>query len=602
MAHEIKLGVQLDSSKAKSEFESLVKQLSNNKNLKLKIDFDSKNFNLSSITKQIDNLNNKLKNGLNLDGFTKSAYSSAKEIESQYKTLGETIGKLHEKSDLKINTKNGLQEAKEVNKALKERYDMINKIEEKRLQSENKSRNNNIKNEEAQAKAINRALEERYKIEQKINSFKESGTSSLNKLKSNGFIDTSVISSLQNRLNNINTNNAEKEIKELQNTIKNLSSSESGIVRLQNQITKMESNLGNMKGKFGEGFINNKASEEIRQYESEINKLKSTMSSMKGGTSFSSSKITSDLNSASNASRNLNNALKQGGVHAESFGSKMKSALGNMGLWVTGYQAIQGTVNALKDGVKTVTEVDTAMRDVRRVVDKVPKEELDKYPLQANKTAIELGKSTEDIIKMSATWAQLGQTWEDSSGTLTKWSTVLSNVADLSAEESVNDLVSTMKAFKLEAKDVPTIVDMINESGNKFALSSKDLAEGLRTSGAALAITGNDLYESSSLITAGTEVMRDPGQVANGLKTIAMNLQAVKQKKGDTFYKLKDDLKSMAEVDLTDTNGELRSTFDLIVDLSKNWDKLSEMQQSSLLQGIAGKQQANYSSYVQKCA
>ena len=50
-------------------------------------------------------------------------------------------------------------------------------------------------------------------------------------------------------------------------------------------------------------------------------------------------------------------------------------------------------------------------------------------------------------------------------------------------------------------------------------------------------------------------------------KTIAMNLQAVKEKKGDTFYKLKDDLKSMAEVDLTNTNGELRSTFDLIVDL-----------------------------------
>ena len=517
MAHEIKLGVQLDSSKAKSEFKSLVEQLSNNKNLKLKIDFDSKNFNLSSITKEIDNLNKKLKNGLNLDGFTKSAYSSAKEIESQYKTLGETIGKLHEKSDLKINTKNGLQEAKEVNRALKERYDMINKIEEKRVQSENRSRNNNIKNEEAQAKAINKALEERYKIQQKINSFKESGTNSLNRLKSNGFIDSSVISSLQSKLNSINTNTPEKEIKELQNAIKNLGSNESGIVRLQNQITKMESNLGNMKGKFGEGFINNKASEEIRQYESEINKLKSTMSSMKSGTSFSSSKITSDLNSASNASRNLNNALKQGGVHAESFGSKMKSALGNMGLWATGYQAIQTTVNALKDGVKTVTDVDTAMRDVRRVVDNVPKEELDKYPLQANKTAIELGKSTEDIIKMSATWAQLGQTWEDSSGTLTKWSTVLSNVADLSAEESVNDLVSTMKAFKLEAKDVPTIVDMINESGNKFALSSKDLAEGLRTSGAALAITGNDLYESSSLITAGTEVMRDPSQVANGL-------------------------------------------------------------------------------------
>ena len=507
MAHEIKLGVQLDSSKAKSEFESLVKQLSNNKNLKLKIDFDSKNFNLSSITKEIDKINNKLKNGLNLDGITKSAYSSAKEIESQYKTLGETIGKLHEKSDLKINTKNGLQEAKEVNKALKERYDMINKIEEKRLQSENKSRNNNIKNEEAQAKAINRALEERYKIEQKINSFKESGTSSLNKLKFNGFIDTSVISSLQNRLNSLNTNNAEKEIKELQNTIKNLSSSESGIVRLQNQITKMESNLGNMKGKFGEGFINNKASEEIRQYESEINKLKSTMSSMKGGTSFSSSKITSDLNSASNASRNLNNALKQGGVHAESFGSKMKSALGNMGMWVTGYQAIQTTVNALKDGVKTVTEVDTAMRDLRRVAGNDATDSILKnYPIEANKMGIALGKSTEDIIKMTTVWSQMGYTFKESSGDLAKWTTILSNVGDINADDSANQLVSILKAFKLEAKDVPTIVDMMNEAGNKFAITTADLSEGLRTGGAALAVTGNDLYESASLITAGTEV------------------------------------------------------------------------------------------------
>ena len=66
MAHEIKLGVQLDSSKAKSEFKSLVKQLSNNKNLKIKIDFDNKNFNLNSINKELNVLSNKMKNDLHL--------------------------------------------------------------------------------------------------------------------------------------------------------------------------------------------------------------------------------------------------------------------------------------------------------------------------------------------------------------------------------------------------------------------------------------------------------------------------------------------------------------------------------------------------------
>lgn len=44
------------------------------------------------------------------------------------------------------------------------------------------------------------------------------------------------------------------------------------------------------------------------------------------------------------------------------------------------------------------------------------------------------------------------------------------------------------------------------KTGNKFAITTGDLAEGLRTGGAALAVTNNDLYESEALITAGTEV------------------------------------------------------------------------------------------------
>ena len=117
MADFIKLGVKLDVGNAEKQLKSEIEKLSKS-NLKLNIDFNSKNLNFNNIIKEVNNLNNKLKNGLNLDGITKSAYSSAKEIENQYKSLGEIIGKLHEKSDFKINTKNGLQEAKEVNRAL----------------------------------------------------------------------------------------------------------------------------------------------------------------------------------------------------------------------------------------------------------------------------------------------------------------------------------------------------------------------------------------------------------------------------------------------------------------------------------------------------
>lgn len=550
--NNIKLGVKLDTTNLQSNLQSEINKISNNTKIKLTI--DQSNFNFNEITNQIDKISNKIKNGLNLDGITKSAYSSAQVFNQEMSSIEETIGRIHEKSDLKITTKNGLQEAKEVN----------------------------------------RALEERYKLQQQINNSKEKMQTSLTSLKSNGFIDTSTLSALQLKLNSINTDTPEKEIKQLEVAIKNLSSSEPKIVRLQNAITKFESNLSNIKGRLNTGDLlsSEKTSSSIKNYESQLNNLKSTMDKLKNGSTINGSKVSSEINNITNSSKTLNSTLQQGSTHIETFGSKMKSAFGSMGLYMTAYQGIQMTVNALKDGIQTVTDIDTKMRDLKRVSDDVSTSTLSAFPQQANKTAIDLGKSTEDIITATTTWKQLGYTFEESSGELAKWSTVLSNVGDISASESANDLVSTLKAFKLEANDVQSVVDSLNEAGNKFAITSGDLAEGLRTGGAALAITNNDLYQSEALITSGTEVLRDPDTVSNGLKTIAMNLQSVKSAKGDTFYKLKDDLKSMADVDLTDTNGELRSTFDLIVDLTKNWDSLSEMQQSSLLQGIAGKQQA----------
>ena len=550
--NNIKLGVKLDTADLQKNLQSEINKISSSTNIKLNI--DKNGFNLNDISSQIDKLASKLKNGLNLDGLTKSAYSSAQVFNQELNTLSETIGRLHEKSDLKITTANGLQEAKEVNKA----------------------------------------LEEQYKLQQQINVSKEKMQTSLTSLTSNKFIDTSVISSLQSKLNSINTDTPEKEIKELENAIKNLESSEPKIVRLQNAITKFESNLSNVKSKMNEGSLlsSDKTDISIKNYENSLNSLKSTMDKLKNGSSINGAKISSEINNITNSSKDLNSTLQQGSTHVETFGSKMKNAFSNMGIYLSAYQGIRMTINAIKDGVQTVTDIDTKMRDLKRVADDTSADDLNQFPEIANKTAISLGQTTENVIEATTTWKQLGYSFRDSSEELSKWSMVLSNVGDISAKESANDLVSVLKAFKLEAEDVGTVVDSLNEAGNKFSITTGDLAEGLRTGGAALAITNNDLYQSEALITTGVEVLRDPDTVSNGLKTIAMNLQAVKTANGDTFYKLQKDLKEMANVDLTDTNGELRSTYDIILGLSQNWDNLDEMQQSSLLQNIAGKQQA----------
>lgn len=177
---------------------------------------------------------------------------------------------------------------------------------------------------------------------------------------------------------------------------------------------------------------------------------------------------------------------------------------------------------------------------------------------------------------------------------MAKNSIILSNVGDMSAEDSANSIVSILKAFKLEASDTTQVVDMLNEAGNKFAITTQQLAEGLRVGSASLAIANNDLAQSSALITTGTEVLRNPEQVANGLKTISMRLRGIADENGELVPKMEELVKNLAGVDITDKQtGDIRSTFDILNDMGKVWDSLTDKQQALLAENVAGKTRAN---------
>lgn len=61
-------------------------------------------------------------------------------------------------------------------------------------------------------------------------------------------------------------------------------------------------------------------------------------------------------------------------------------------------------------------------------------------------------------------------------------------------------------------------------------------------------------------------------------------------------------IKQITGVDLTDTNGEFRSTYDILNDIGKVWDTLNSKQQAMLAEEIAGKNRVIIAPYVQKCA
>ena len=128
---------------------------------------------------------------------------------------------------------------------------------------------------------------------------------------------------------------------------------------------------------------------------------------------------------------------------------------------------------------------------------------------------------------------------------------VLSNVGNMSASDASSSLVSILKGFRLAASETTKVVDLQNEAGNKFALTTSDLTEGLRISGASLALANNDLEEASSLIISGTEILRDSNMVANGLKTISMRIKGLADENGELAVGLEDTVKILTGVALS---------------------------------------------------
>ena len=162
---------------------------------------------------------------------------------------------------------------------------------------------------------------------------------------------------------------------------------------------------------------------------------------------------------------------------------------------------------------------------------------------------------------------------------------MLKNVSEAgaTAEGSANTLIATMKAFKLEAGDSQHVVDALNEVSNKYAVSVNDLSTAIRKSSASMAAGNNSLEQTFGLVTAGTEILREPGRVANGLSTITARLT----KKNDEYI-----ASITGGMGVIDKNtGELRSTYDILQDLSKAWGHLTSVEKQELAETVAGKTQ-----------
>lgn len=293
--------------------------------------------------------------------------------------------------------------------------------------------------------------------------------------------------------------------------------------------------------------------------------------------------------------------VREAGDLGKSFGAKLKDNVENFmswgfatGLTTRGLQIIHEMYNALY-------EIDTAMTNLYKVTDETD-EKYNAFLMEACGNAQELARSVSGLVEQTANWAKLGYSI-DESAELAKVSSVYANVGEVDDDTAVADLVTAMRAFKLEASDAISIVDKFNAIGNQYAVSSADLGEGLSNSASSLALAGNTIDESLAMITAMTEITQSASESGNALKVFSMRVRGYDEETESFTNNVEElsgkiaDLTKTAETPggislfTDDTKETYKSTYQLVNEISKIWDNLSDKNQAN-----------NICLYVQKCA
>lgn len=582
---------------------------------------------LSELSQNILNVN---KNMSNMGGNTSGAVKQVENISNAYQDAAKEAEKLADaqsKIGQKTNISSGMKDAfpdKDVSasvesatNSIKEENNVLEQNTQKvkeNTQAKEQNANVNLNKYDKRLDSYNGKVD---KYQATIDRFNDGGWTSDTYLKNVQAVKN-VVNEYGTLLNELKGKDAslvtsddiskldeyEKKIKDTIATVTNMSASEKGynFVSGQKELDKIHKLL-NENSK-----MSSEAKAKIKAYYAEIES---------GNPSMSLDKIHGEILKiynaeveAGRAGRTLWDTLKNSGFH-------------QIAAQMAGMFGVYDVINLGKEGFNVVRELNTALTEMRKVSDETV-QSLKDYQATTFDTADAVGTTAKQIQNSTADWMRLGESMNQAAESA-KDANVLLNVSEFEGiDEATESLVSMSQAYKdLDKMD---IIDVLNNIGNNYSISTDGLATALKDSASALVTANNDLNEAVSLTTAGNAITQDPSKVGAGLRTISLRLvgtEEAKQELSDlgeetdgmitTVSKLRDTIMDATKAassdgkgfDILDSNGNYKSTYEIMQGLADLYDNIVKKDKelgtnnlNLLLETIAGKNRANIAASI----
>lgn len=309
--------------------------------------------------------------------------------------------------------------------------------------------------------------------------------------------------------------------------------------------------------------------------------------------------VTSIGKKGETVTRTLTQDMKKASLAGDLLGDSLTRIIGKMAAWQILGNLISAVIGSLKTAVSTLKEVDSALVTIRKTTD-YTEAQIEKLTETTYELASAYGRTADELLNLSATFARAGM--GDQLEQMTELAALLENVGDIEGDTAAKFILAANAAWKLGGNydSLMQIIDGMNAVTNKAAVDMAALTTGITVSGSVFANAGESAQTYTALVgTAVAATQRSGAEIARGLRTIAMNVRAIKGELEDGEIiddsTISDAAKALASVGINtaDARGELRLTSDVLADLAGKWDSLTTAEQSYLAQSLAGKRQAN---------
>lgn len=619
---KIRLQTELDDSQAESQLKKL-QEVANKKKIKLNIEIGD----LANFDVQFKKIQTSLNKSFKLD---KSSLSSLKQIRDTLKEIDGITNnnKGRNKNSLVSEYKQLAVESSAIQKQMSKTIDTGSyKALEKQLDSvENKMKNlksvmsqdqlSGLKSfddkiarnlERSYVSSFNKIQSEVTKLDSKLSSLGKSGYTDKNKL-------SSIVDDL-NKIKNLDFNNISSG--GLQNLTNDLE-------QIRNKIKEVEDNASKLK-------FNDKLDLDTSRVQNDLNKLRQACENVGSSTSDidrleqelrqlsdlpmdqvpnSLAKIKAEVNGMKSAFGGLNTATKE----SNKFFSELYHSFSTFGLANILADGLQSAIRGIKE---TVIDLDNSFRDLMKVAPdtfKGTSEELNQLKNDAISAGIEVARSSNDIIDGTSKAFSMGIKNVKDALEYSKQAAQFANVADLDQESANSYLASITAAYGGAANALKPLqgelkktgeayssltkfADLANYAGNNFSLTSADVGDALSRSASILNSLGTSMEDSVALIIGIEEIVKNSQKTGTSLKAIATNLSAVKTSLKDgsiTANKTNKAFKELAGIDIWNKQtGEIKSTIDVLSELSTKWDDLTTAEKAALSESLGGKEHIN---------